>query len=306
MYNSKLVCCVKANGKILREFKDTVLIPFGTEYEFLIKNLHTTRAVVNIFIDGDNVVEGGLVIEAGQEVALERYIKNGNLTEGNRFKFIERTNSIEQHRGVKVEDGLVRIEFQFEKVLPTYQKTSSLFYPPGVRGWSDFRIGDINGSIATGEYKGVTDKFTLAASGAVLQANVGGALRGIDTSQNGQATAATASAAVDQYLAANNIRTNDCHMHDGQATMDYAPLNDAGITVPGSKSTQRFQATTLGQLEAEKHSIVLKLVGETADNKPVTAPVTVKTTQKCSTCGRVNKATSKYCVECGTALTIYA
>lgn len=306
MYNSKLVCCVKANGKILREFKDTVLIPFGTEYEFLIKNLHTTRAVVNIFIDGDNVVEGGLVIEAGQEVALERYIKNGNLTEGNRFRFIERTNSIEQHRGVKLEDGLVRVEFQFEKAVPPFQNTPSLFYPPGVRGLNDFRFGDINGAIATSEYKGVTDKFTLSASGAVLQANVGGALRGIDASQTGQATATAASAAIEQYLAANNIKTNVCHMHDGQATMDYAPLNDAGITVPGSKSTQRFQATTLGQLEAEKHSIVLKLVGETADNKPVTAPVTVKTTQKCSTCGRVNKATSKYCVECGTALTIYA
>ena len=116
MYQSKLVASLKANGKILREFKDTVYIPFGSEYSFLLKNLHTQRAVVNIFIDGDNIVDGGLVINAGQEVNLERYVKNGNLTEGNRFKFIERTQAVEDGpRGIKLEDGLVRIEFQYEK-----------------------------------------------------------------------------------------------------------------------------------------------------------------------------------------------
>ena len=66
MYQSKLVASLKANGKILREFKDTVYIPFGSEYSFLIKNLHTQRAVVNIFIDGEEVVEGGLVVDAGR------------------------------------------------------------------------------------------------------------------------------------------------------------------------------------------------------------------------------------------------
>ena len=56
MYNQKLVASLKANGKILREFKDTVYIPFGSEYSFLIKNLNTTRALVNIFIDGEDVI----------------------------------------------------------------------------------------------------------------------------------------------------------------------------------------------------------------------------------------------------------
>ena len=37
MYANKLVASLKANGKILREFKDNVYIPFGSEYSFLLK-----------------------------------------------------------------------------------------------------------------------------------------------------------------------------------------------------------------------------------------------------------------------------
>ena len=118
MYNNKLVASLKANGKILREFKDTVYLPFGVEYNILLKNLHNTRAVVNVYIDGDNVVPGGLVLESKQEIELERAIRNGNLNEGNRFKFIERTGAVEQHRGIKLEDGLIRIEFQYEVPQP--------------------------------------------------------------------------------------------------------------------------------------------------------------------------------------------
>ena len=47
MYESKLAAAIKVNGKVLREFnKDTVYIPFGSEYSILLKNLNTKRAIV--------------------------------------------------------------------------------------------------------------------------------------------------------------------------------------------------------------------------------------------------------------------
>jgi hypothetical protein len=302
MYQSKLVASLKANGKILREFKDTVYIPFGSEYSFLIKNLNTTRALVNIFIDGDDVIEGGLVLNAGQEVDLERYVKNGNLKAGNKFKFIERTQAIEDGpRGAKLEDGLVRIEFQYERAVPVGQwnhqpvwNTSDIFGPSSGGMWATTNIAG-----SSSEYRGTTDKFTLTASGAVSQVNVGGALRGVDYSK-GEATIAAASAAINQAV------PQSMNVHDGMATMDSMPVNDVGITVPGSKSSQTFRTTTMGVMEAEKHTIVLKLLGETADNKPVTEPVTVKHKPKCVTCGKQNKAHAKFCTECGTALEIFA
>ena len=306
MYSNKMVASLKANGKILREFKDTVYIPFGSEYSFLLKNLHTTRAVVNIFIDGENVVEGGLVIDAGREVNLERYIKNSNLTEGNRFKFIERTTAIEDGpRGIKLEDGLIRIEFQYEMPRPVVSIADHFWNKQTFTPWHGPFYGNSGISGSTG------DRFSVTASGSTMQANVNGALRSIDTSQNGQATAQAASAAVDKYCADNGI-INKMEMHDGAATMDWMDaeqsrsLNDVGITVPGSKSTQKFQHVTMGAMEAEKHTMVLKLLGETADNKPVLQPVTVERKLECVTCGKKNKAHAKFCTECGTALEIFA
>ena len=253
MYNQKLVASIKANRKVLREFKDTVYIPFASEYSILIKNLNTVRAVVNVFIDGENQTPNGLVLNAGQEIDLERSIKNSNLTEGNKFKFIERTGAVEQHRGIKLEDGIVRIEYQFERpalavnTLPAYQ-------------WNSIMRGIENGSVTASGSTGFTNSVTYCSTGATISA------------MNVSAQA----------------------------------MNDAGITVAGSKSTQSFTTTYVGALEVEKHSIVLKLLGETADNRPVYAPVTVKAKQKCDTCGHTNKATAKFCNKCGTHLEIFA
>jgi hypothetical protein len=243
MYESKLAAAIKVDGKVLREFKDTVHIPFGSEYTILLKNLNTTRAVVNVFIDGNDMVPGGLVLDPGREVDLERSVKNGNLTEGNRFKFIERTGSVEKHRGIGIEDGLVRIEFQFEQ-------------PPRPILWNTSNINSIYPQ--------------------------GGILRGVNDVHYG-VTCSTAS-----YDATS---VNSSH----------SLLNDVGITVPGSHSTQKFSTAYVGVLESVKHSMVFKLFGGTMPK-----PITVKHKPKCVTCGKQNKATSKFCQECGTALEIFA
>jgi hypothetical protein len=277
MYNQKLVASIKANGKVLREFKDTVYIPFGSEYSFLIKNLNTTRAVVNVFIDGENVVPGGLVIDPGRTVDLERWIKNGNLSEGNKFKFIERTTAIEDGpRGIKLEDGLVRIEYQFEIPRPVINTS-----------W-------LSASGSSG--------FPNSATYSSTSYNVNGVMRSVDFSK-GENMKASATSAMNSTLQSMGISASASELHDGMATMDW---NDVGITVPGSKSEQKFQTTTVGVLDPTIHNIVLKLVGDLGNNKPVTKPVTVAHKPKCVTCGKQNRAHAKFCVECGTALEIFA
>ena len=244
MYESKLAAAIKVNGKILREFKDTVHIPFGSEYTILLKNLNTTRAVVKVFIDGDDTVPGGLVIDPGREVDLERWVKNGNLTEGNRFKFIERTGSVEQHRGIGIEDGLVRIEFQFEQPRPVYNTP-----------W-------------------------ISASGSTTQIfPQGGIMRGY-----GNSTADWAGPAGSVTCSTTSYSTND-----------------VGITVPGSRSDQKFHTAYVGALESTVYNMTFKLFGGT-----VPKAITVNHKPKCVTCGKQNKATAKFCQECGTALEIFA
>jgi hypothetical protein len=209
-----------------------------------------------VFIDGENVVPGGLVIDPGRTVDLERWIKNGNLSEGNKFKFIERTTAIEDGpRGIKMEDGLVRVEYQFEIPRPVINWNSTPYYGSTLTRSISGNAGDWAGPA------GVTCSATL-----------------------------------------NSVSPASFNVQASGASFQ----NETGITVPGSKSTQTFQNVTVGTLESTVHNIVLKLVGDLGNNKPVQKAVTVKAKPKCVTCGHQNKAHAKFCIECGTALEIFA
>lgn len=112
-YKEYFVTEVKVNGKILRVQNDKVYLPFGSEYSLLLKNLNTKRAKVNLQIDGQDVLSGtSLVLSTNESVDLLGFMKNNQVT--NKFKFIEKTQEISEHRGDKPEDGLIRIEFAFE------------------------------------------------------------------------------------------------------------------------------------------------------------------------------------------------
>lgn len=125
MYKENLAVAVKVNGKVLREHGDIIYMPFGQEYTILLKNLSSARASVKIDIDGTDATDGvSLIVDANSELELRRFIRNGNMESGNRFKFIERTEAIESGpRGINIDDGLIRIAFEFES--PTYDHLRS-------------------------------------------------------------------------------------------------------------------------------------------------------------------------------------
>lgn len=278
MYNSRLAVAVKVNGKVLREFnKDTVFLPFGSEYSLLIKNLNSVRTIVNITIDGQNMTRDGLIVDAYREVELERKITE-NLNKGNRFKFIERSDAVEAHRGVKLEDGLIRVEYQFEKTYPTplyYVSPTHQWYGSGTTWTSAPIVGSsASNNISASEYK------------------TSGILRG----------------ATLNHIASNATASYDPAGPVNASLSDFVPqgFNDAGITVPGSESNQKFSTVQSFPLETEKHVMIFKLLGETPDNEPIRKPVTVKHKPRCTTCNKQNKANAKFCSTCGTALTVIA
>ena len=79
--------------------------------------------------------------------------------------------------------------------------------------------------------------------------------------------------------------------------------NNVGITVPGSISDQKFSQSNWFETEPETEVIVLQLIGQ-VENVEVVAPITVKHKPKCITCGKLNRATSKFCSACGTSLSL--
>ena len=295
MYNEKLAVAIKSAGKVLREFKDTVYVPFGAEYSIFIKNLNSVRTIVKVSIDGQYIDETGegFVIDANSSLDLERFLKNGNLDQGNRFKFIERTGKIEQHRGIEVEDGLVRVEYQFEKRPPKVEVEEVHHYKHHY--WHDYwwdhrpyrpHIRYLMDQNSTGNGENVLRGVTGTCGGNIPQNTVSASY------------VANSQAPVQSYTSTTNDFT-----YDSNIAMD-ALINEAGITVAGSKSEQQFHVVSGFPVEDATHVIVLKLLGETAQGKKVKQAVTVKTKQKCPTCGHMNKATTKFCAECGTALEI--
>ena len=133
MYNSKFILCVKQNNKILREEKDSVLLPFGSEYTLLLKNLESKKALVKITIDGEDVLDGqGLIIQSYSTSEVKGFLQGSCAKKA--FKFIEKTQEISNFRGDRIDDSLIRVEVYFEKVLPAcetiiWYNTHSSNYP---------------------------------------------------------------------------------------------------------------------------------------------------------------------------------
>lgn len=290
MYSNQLAVAIKHNGKILRETKDMVHLPFGSEFSVLVKNLNSRRVKFSLSIDGTDVLGGQqIIVNANSETEIKRFIRNGNMNEGNAFKFIERTQAIEDGpRGIKIEDGIVRVEFWFEYPSPTiaYTSTYDTYYKRDYKSFYDTAsvFGDI-----IGKYGDTDGKFRSLSDVPKSKGIIG----------NISANAAIAQSS-NTSCSVNSIKTAPRDSYSEKL----ADKNDAGITVPGSKVSQTFTPVYGFNSELQSHIIVLKLVGKTG-NEEVVVPVTVKMKPTCITCGRLNKASSAFCSQCGTALKLF-
>jgi hypothetical protein len=321
MYSEKLAIAVKVNGKVLRERGDQVFLPFGSEFSLFIKNLHSRRCLVTIEIDGKDIADGDqFVVPAHGSIEIERFLKNGNKLAGNRFKFIERTAKIEEGpRGIGVEDGLIRVQYEFEReqvpvkqYYPVWEPIKPWPQPPYYIGspmvWSSSTPGQVM-PLSGGASLTTTSGGGSGLCGAEMGRSIGSSEINCSASLGTTPTSATFGGVQQNYDShtGENLersRSKGAQTYSFVAQPDAAPLpplNDAGITVAGSISDQKFHDAAWFPTDGVKHVMVLKLLGEIGQEK-VKAPVTVKAKQKCSTCGHVNKASSKFCVECGTSL----
>jgi hypothetical protein len=82
-FSNQFVLSVLVDGNIQEELSNgEVHIPFG-EYALRLRNRNSRRAVVKIFIDGENVSEGGYVVEANDHVDIYRHANRDRA-----FKFV--------------------------------------------------------------------------------------------------------------------------------------------------------------------------------------------------------------------------
>lgn len=119
MFKNNLVAVVKCNGRIVNDIYGEVRLPFGSDYTLYFKNKDSRRVVVNVDIDGADVLDGSsLVINGNSTAELKGRIGGTNVK--NFFRFIKKTRKISEYRGDKIDDGLVRISFKYEDIVPSF------------------------------------------------------------------------------------------------------------------------------------------------------------------------------------------
>lgn len=282
VYQNKFVAAVKVNGKVLRESKDSVILPFGSEYSLLLKNLNSVRVKVNVSIDGTSTSDGTwFIIEPNSDLELERFLRNGNFEKGNRFKFIERTEDIEKHKGVGAEDGLIRIEYKTEKVTPV-----QVVNVPVVRYYDQWVPIDRPYWTSPYRYSSYPVTYTTISGGMI-----GGMTGCINNAGSAQGST--------HQMAMNCSLTKS----DDEVERGWEP-SESGITVPGSQSDQKFVHGSWFQTEEHSDVVVIKLRGKLA-GKTASKPITVEYKPSCNTCGKTSKAGSQFCSNCGTCLNIF-
>ena len=281
MYNNNLVVAIKkSNGDTLRESsysevpsdrfhpikQATVYLPFDSEYQLFIKNNASTRAVVSVTIDGTDVLGGyQLVVEPYVEYNLERFILDGNLSKGRKFKFVSLKNEAVQNPQ-EPKNGLVEIKCRWEVVpipMPTVYIPNVWTYP-----YKKYTRHD-----DTGEALHQTFYTTFATS-----CRSGGEKISNMSMQN---------------CSANYLSTMDANVVEQAAT------EQKGATVEGGESQQQFHTISVGALQYGETIIQFQILAPKDERQPITVKATRD--KYCTSCGTKLPKDAKYCMTCGIA-----
>jgi hypothetical protein len=297
MYHNKLVAVVKCNGKVLREDGDLVTLPFGSDYSILLKNLSSQKASIEISIDGNDVLNyQSLLLDPNSEIELMGALRGTDVR--NRFRFIQKTKAVQDHRGDKIDDGMIRIEYAFEKkvikktiIHDHHHHNHHTYYTPPVyrrkvTHWEEY------------------DGITLTSSGNIGLGdnNPGDFLTASCADIHGEESAFSChSMGISERGASNPCEKMSKSADD--LIPAAAPMLDEGITVAGSRIDQNFNYGSIGKLEPSE-VIILRLKGYNASGSRVKTPVTIKTKLKCDICGITSNSRSKFCSACGTSLEV--
>lgn len=277
VYQDNFVTVIKCGGKVLRERDGAVSLPFGSSYSLLLKNLESRKASVKISIDGQDVLAGSsLIIFPNSETELQGFLDG--TTVKNRFKFIQKTKEIQDHRGDKIDDGIVRVEFAFEQVkiverrqvihdhFHDHHHHHDYWHPPWVYPWN-YTCSGFSRSTSRGLTGDDIQVYNSSLQADSIQSDL-----------------------------ASNVKSD-------AGVMDFfsLPDQDEGITVKGEETYQPFAYSSIGVLDPS-NVITIMLKGTKGGSVTVEQPITVKTKLTCPTCGRRSRSANKYCSKCGTFL----
>lgn len=119
VYSNKFVFCVLLDGRPQKELANgQVSLPFGTEYSLRFRNKNNRRAVVEIWIDGENVSGNGYIIAAHDYVDIKRH---HDIDRSFKFVSLDSEDAIEHGKNGPNHDkvkGTIEARFRLEEERP--------------------------------------------------------------------------------------------------------------------------------------------------------------------------------------------
>jgi len=281
VYKDKFVAVIKHKGRILRERDGYVTVPFGSDYSVYLKNLSSRRAAVEVNVDGKDVLRNQqLILGPNETCDLEGFLKGKNVT--HKFRFAKRTPQTAKVRGDRIDDGLVRVKYRFEKKVVD----RPVIRPIPVDPWPRRKCPWCGIDWYSCDCNHWNDNDTV-----YYTSNLSSGSSGFSADDSGVS----------------------CNFMNSSSTLKGMPQRSTkrlssrskaedGFTVKGSKSNQSFRYGSIGELERQAHVIVLQIKGTSKKGRTVRKPITVRTKLQCPTCGKRSRSSAKFCSRCSTAL----
>ena len=325
MYDKGFVVSIHDNeNKVLRESKGKkVFLPFDSTYKIRLRNNNNRKAVAEVTIDGTSVLgPNKMVVDANSFEDLERFCIDGDLKNGNQFKFVKSDPS-NPHPDVQdpssPENGNIVVKFWLEKEdeigffeddeicltneLPKYMESISSIYSEvmksslcsgAVKSARKLKSSGLDFNSPT-FYSPLHTSATWDIPKATVSINpISDRIMGIVDNPNVSITTKSSFNIDSSFGTDDNIGVFACASSDN---LDFCDSIDeeleTGATVEGSQSNQQFIYKEIGELEDDYTEIRLTI-------RPFKKSVRVSDTKSvyCPQCGIKNKYFSNFCKLC--------
>ncbi len=265
MYQNNFVASIISNGSILKELDGLFKLPFGSEYYIRLKNLNMTKALVDIKIDGESVLNGHeLIVYPHSDYDLEGFLNKEGNKATHKFRFIEKTKEISNHRGNRIEDGIIEIKFKFENYIPIPPLIPLPYHQPYYWGYDTGYNGAVSGTNAI-QYTKSIDPVNF----------------------------------LDQPLMASNYTEEACI---GSADINEDGITVRGEKANQQFKEEYINRSNFGTEFVMCLRLVGQTRSECGKMRPIAVTAHSKEKQRCSSCGRSNLHYNRFCYNCGTAL----
>jgi hypothetical protein len=265
-YSNGYAVAILSGGRLLDERQDNIVaVPFGADYVIRLINRNGRRALAKVYVDGQNVTEGGIIVNGYSTVDLE-----GPTDKPVTFRFASTESKAAADHGKDGPDhdgskGLIRVEWLPEReILP---------YNTGYLG-------------ATTDYEPPIPRSSLRKSGLAgrkgRMVNYSGPVGQHTNSTN------TCSTPVGQLMS----------LYSSEPTSGGQEL-ESGVTVEGKRSTQTFRRVHFDIDYSKPATVVMvKLKGYVASEG-----IPASGTTYCPSCRtKTKKNSDRYCRQCGERL----